>query len=233
MQVTAVVFLLVIVGLALIALGIYGVVKERFSQETKGTGPGVSFTLPLSAFVLLMGIGSLAVAGYFALNGSKSSAASPRPSRPSAKPASKRPTASPSSHSGVVAVTRPAFGADVGACGVFSGTADLPPGETLILAAENLSDTTRTMYLQPVNNWSKPGEISDWTGFQYFGSGNSSVGQKFEVSVIAIKTDVVTAALAQPANNPAWAVKSLPAGAKVKEALRVVRVKGPGPVVCH
>jgi len=103
----------------------------------------------------------------------------------------------------------------------------------MVLSAQNLSDPTKTVYLEAVNNWDKPEELSDWTGYQYFGSGDSSVGQTFEVSVIAMKMDTVTAALAQPANNPTWHVKSLPHGSDVKQTLRVVRVKGLGPAVCR
>jgi hypothetical protein len=49
-----------------------------------------------------------------------------------------------------------------------------------------------------------PRALSSWTGYLYFGSGNSSVGQAYDVYVIVMPFDVVTAAKAQPANNPAW-----------------------------
>lgn len=39
-QVTGIVYLLTAVGIVLIGLGIYGIIKDRFSQETKGSGPG-------------------------------------------------------------------------------------------------------------------------------------------------------------------------------------------------
>jgi len=103
----------------------------------------------------------------------------------------------------------------------------------LVLSAQNLSDPSKVIYLEAVNNWNKPADLSDWTGYQYFGSGDTSVGQTFEVSIIVIKTGTVAAALAEPTNNPVWHVKSLPNGSKVKQTLRVVRMKGPGPAVCH
>jgi hypothetical protein len=87
--------------------------------------------------------------------------------------------------------------------------------------------------LQAVNDWDRPEALSHWTGYQFFGSGDSSVGQTFEVSVTVMKIDTVAAALAESANRPIWHVKSLPNGSKVKQTLRVVRVKGLGPAVCH
>lgn len=134
---------------------------------------------------------------------------------------------------GYVSIDQPAYGAKVGERAVFSGKANLPPGETLVLSAENLSDRSRTLYLEAVNDWRRSQALSHWIGCQYLGSGDSSIGQTFEVSVIAMKTHTVTAALAEPANRPTWHVKSLPDGSEVKQTLRVVRVKGTGPAVCH
>jgi hypothetical protein len=233
MQITAIVYLLITAGIALIGLGIYGIIKDRFSQETKGSGPGVSFTLPLSALVLLMGLASLIGSGYFALNGSKEGATRFVQPTTTARSSSTSATPVQSEHTGAVAIISPAYGAKVEACGVFSGTSDLPPSETLVLAAQNLSDPTKTSYLQPVNNWAKPSELSRWNGYQYFGSGNSSVGQTYEVDVLIMKIATVRAARAQPKNNPVWAVKSLPNGTNVKVTMRVVRKQGSGPTVCQ
>jgi serine/threonine-protein kinase len=132
-----------------------------------------------------------------------------------------------------VLITHPAYGSNVEACGVLSGTADLPSGETLVLSVQNLSDRTKTLYLQPVNDWDKPSAISAWTGYQYFGSGDSSVGQMFEVSVVVMKTAMVKQALSQSVNNPTWAVPALPTGASVKASIRLVRKQGSGPTVCQ
>jgi hypothetical protein len=233
MQVTTIVYLLTAVGVALIGLGIYGIIKDRFSQETKGAGPGVSFTLPLSALVLLMGLASLAGSGYFALNGSKSGTTVFAQPTPTVQPSGTSAVPVQSEHTGAAALTAPTYGSKVGACDVFSGTSNLPPDETLVLSARNLSDPTMTSYLEPVNNWTKLSEVSEWTGYQYFGSGNSSVGQTYEVDVLIMKTATVSAALAQKKNNPAWAVKSLPRGTNVKASVRVVRKDATGPAVCQ
>jgi len=233
-QVTAIVYLLIIVGIALIGLGIYGIIKDRFSQETKGSAPGVEFTLPLSALVLLMGLASLIGSGYLATHGPKEdSTLSQRPTIP-AQPSSSTQTATlQPARTGAVTIVSPGYGAKVGACGVFSGTSNLSAGETMVLSARNLSDTTKTSYLEPVNNWANPSELSRWIGYQYFGSGNSSVGQTYEVDVFIMKIATIRAALAQPKNTPTWAVKTLPNGTKVKVTMRVVRKQGPGPAVCQ
>lgn len=180
-----------------------------------------------------MGIASLIGSGYLAINGSKSGTIGSTQPTPTNQSSSTSAPPVPPEHTGAVAVTTPTYGSKVAACAVFSGTSDLPPGETLVLSARNLSDPTRTSYLEPVNNWTVSSEISQWTGYQYFGSGNSSVGQTYEVDVLIIKTSTVRAALAQPKNNPAWAVKSLPSGTHVKATLRVVRKAAPGPAVCQ
>jgi hypothetical protein len=147
---------------------------------------------------------------------------------PTPQPSTRAPAAS-----GDVSIDHPGFGAKVGACAVFSGKADLLPGETLVLSALNLSDPAKVLYLQAVNDWDLPADLTHWTGYQYFGSGDSSLGQAFEVSVIVMKIRTVTAILAEPANRPIWHVKSLPNDSEVKQTLRVIRMKGSGPAVCH
>lgn len=123
-------------------------------------------------------------------------------------------------------------GSDVQQCDVFTGTSDLPADETIVIGVRNLDDAGNTSYLVAVNNWDKPGALPHWTGFQYFGSANSSVGQKYLVSVIVMPSTVVKNALANPANRPTWAVTSLPAGSAVKQSLRLTRVAGQGPQAC-
>jgi hypothetical protein len=102
-----------------------------------------------------------------------------------------------------------------------------------VVGVRNLSDTGHTTYLEPVNNWDKPADLAHWTGFQYFGSGDSSVGQTYVVSILVVGSSTVKKALADPANHVAWGVTSLPAGTKVKQTLRLTRIHGQGPEVCR
>jgi hypothetical protein len=89
------------------------------------------------------------------------------------------------------------------------------------------------LYLEPVNDWDKPTQLSHWTGYQYFGSGDSSVGQTYEVSAVIMKVSTVSVAFGNPANRPTWYVKALPPGSAVKQTLRVKRTAGSGPAVCQ
>jgi hypothetical protein len=123
-------------------------------------------------------------------------------------------------------------GSDVRQCDVFTGTSDLPGGETIVIGVQNLDDSGTTSYLAPVNDWNKPAALSQWTGFQYFGSGDGSVGQTYLVSVIVMPSSVVQGAQADPANRPTWAVTSLPPGSTVKQSVRMKRVSGQGPAAC-
>jgi hypothetical protein len=114
-----------------------------------------------------------------------------------------------------------------------TGTASLPPSETVVVGVRNLSDTGHTIYLEPVNNWDKPGDLLHWTGFQYFGSGDASIGQTYVVSVLVVPSSTMKKALADPANKVAWGVTSLPGGTRVTQTLHLTRVAGAGPEVCR
>jgi hypothetical protein len=118
-------------------------------------------------------------------------------------------------------------------CDIFTGTSDLPGDETIVIGVRNLNDTGNTSYLEPVHGWDKPNELAHWTGFQYFGSGDTSLGQTYLVSVIVMASSVVKSALADPANHTAWGVTSLPAGSTVKQTLHLTRVSGQGPQACR
>jgi hypothetical protein len=59
-----------LVGLALVILGIYGIVRNKFAQPTSGGIFGGTFNVPLSAFMMILGLGALGYCGYLAANGS-------------------------------------------------------------------------------------------------------------------------------------------------------------------
>jgi hypothetical protein len=98
-----------------------------------------------------------------------------------------------------------------------------------VIAVRNLDDTGNTSYLAAVDNWNKPSALPHWTGVQYFGSGDASVGQTYMVSVVTMPSSVVKSALASPANRSAWAVTSLPADSEIKQSLHLDRIHGLGP----
>jgi tRNA A-37 threonylcarbamoyl transferase component Bud32 len=141
-------------------------------------------------------------------------------------------TTIPLSASSVV-IDTPAPGASVQGCAVFSGHAALPPDYTLVLSMRNTANPGMVLYLEAVSNWDKPADLAQWTGFQYFGSNDSSVGQTYEVSAVIMPAATVRTLLADPANRPTWHVTALPQGSIVKQTLRVSRVSGPGPAACQ
>jgi hypothetical protein len=133
----------------------------------------------------------------------------------------------------VVAWSGPAPGPDVQACDVFTGTSSLPADDTIVIGARNLDDPGNTTYLAAVSNYDVPSSVAKWTGILYFGSGNSSVGQTYVVSVIVMAASAVKSAKAIPANQKLWAVTSLPVGATIKLTLHLTRVTGQGPAACQ
>jgi hypothetical protein len=219
---------LMVVGIALL---IFRFQKSESGTDGKDENPAVatpffSITGPAGIIVLLIGAALLYLGVTHTAKGAANS------DSPTASQTISSPTATKTGHSGAVSLVSPVYGADVGGCAVFTGTADLDAQTVVVLGDWNLSDPTRTIYLEPVNDW-RSREFSSWAGYLYFGSGSSSVGQTYEVYVIVMPFGVVTAAKAQPANNPTWAVASLPSGAEIKETIRVTRIAGQGPAICQ
>lgn len=68
MLVTAFEVALGVVGLLLVALGIYGILRGKFGQQTSGGAMGGTITLPLSGLIVILGLGALGFAVYLAAN---------------------------------------------------------------------------------------------------------------------------------------------------------------------
>jgi hypothetical protein len=251
---TVLIYILLVLGIALVALGVLVVARQLLSWDARRT-PGRGTPAPyLSALVIVIGIASLGTAALLSLKKPAStvvvepsastaaaSAAAASTTVPSTAPASTAAsTVSPSTSAatspaptGAVSLSAPAAGAKVEQCDVFTGTSSLPQDETIVIGVRNLDDAGNTSYLEPVNGWDKPSSLTQWTGFQYFGSGDASLGQTYQASVIVMPSAVVKAALADPANHTAWGVISLPPGSVVKQTLRLSRVSGLGPAACQ
>lgn len=86
-------------------------------------------------------------------------------------------------------IVTPGNGARVRQRAIFSGTSALPPGRTLVLSMRNLSYDPDTFYVEYISGWRTPSAQSTWRGTQFFGSGNASVGQPYEVRLIAVDLD--------------------------------------------
>jgi hypothetical protein len=236
---TVLIYILLVLGIALVALGVF-VVARQLLQRVSPAGPQGPY---LSALVIVIGIASMGTSGFLALKKPVSQdPAQPQPSvtvtvtvapAGSATPTVTTSPTESSSPTGAVTLSAPSAGKTVQGCDVFTGTSSLPADETVVVGVRNLSDPKHISYLEPVNNWDKPGDLAHWTGFQYFGSGDSSIGQTYVVSVLVVPSGTVKKALADPANKVAWGVTSLPGGTTVKQTLRLTRVPGAGPEVCR
>ena len=68
MLVTAFEVVLVIVGLALVVLGIYGIVREKWPAQAAGGAAGANINIPLSGLILIIGMCSLGFGVYLRAN---------------------------------------------------------------------------------------------------------------------------------------------------------------------
>lgn len=151
---------------------------------------------------------------------------SPPPSSP-ATPTTATGPATRGTHG--VTLTSPADGAKVHRCEEFSGDAKVPAGQTLMLAVDNVSNTDVNKYFLPVTSWDDPAKLSHWSGVQFFGSRDDSVGQNYKVSVVMLKSEVVKAALAKGGD---WFAPTLPETSKVTLSVTLRRIAGTGPMIC-
>ncbi len=143
--------------------------------------------------------------------------------RPSTQPTPVRPAG---------AIGAPAEGTQVRQCAYFSGTSRLPAGKTLILAVRNLSSEKPNKYVTYVFGWDKPSTLSSWRGRQYFGDGDSSVGQKYRVELMVVDLAAARAATAEAKKTtPAdyTPVHALASRGTALAARTVVRIAGSGP----
>lgn len=136
-----------------------------------------------------------------------------------------------------VSIDSPASGTSVQHCDVFTGRASLPASYTLVLVMEDLSNRDKMLYLQPVHDWQHPAKLSRWTGFQYFGTDDLSVGEKYTVQAVMVPIATVAAAMANPAYGPVsnhnWHAAVLPQGSVTGPTVSLTRVKGTGPAACN
>lgn len=131
-----------IIGILLVALGIYGIVRDKFGQETSGGAMGSTITLPLSGLIVVLGLGALGLAGYLAANQStKFRAATPTAS---ASPPSGSPIPS-TSISPTPTLPTPAASVMTLACRL--NGKKLEPGVTVQLTYKAYSPVTRQVGL--------------------------------------------------------------------------------------
>ena len=118
---------------------------------------------------------------------------------------------------------------DVPTCSYFSGSATLPPDTTLILTKRNLDNGSSAVYPELVHGWDRPASLASWRGAQYFGNGDDSVGQHYEVGLRAVDLEAARA-FHDDRNDDGQA---LARSGTPLDAVRVLRVTGEGPNGCE
>lgn len=159
----------------------------------------------------------------------------PSPIAPSTTPASPGPepaSPAPVPASNKVTIDPPPNG-NVQACHNFTGTAELAPGNTLVLAVRNLNNSDPLTYFMRVTKWAS-GTVGRgaWQAQQFFGSGDGSVGQTMELSVLVMPETAVARELAAHGAPPEqwdWHdPRAVPADAERAKVLLLDRIPGQG-----
>ena len=120
-------------------------------------------------------------------------------------------------------IDNPAEGAGVEQCAYLDGTATLPGGWTLILAMRNLSNGEPTRYSQTVFGFDEPAKLSRWRGAQYFGQNNDTVGQEYQVELVAVR---LADAVQWRRGDPDEPGDTLAGSGVVLDSVRVDRIAG-------
>lgn len=87
---------------------------------------------------------------------------------------------------GTAPIEAPAPGTTVRRCEVLRGTVSRPVGTVLYTAMRNLDNGDPAWYFQDLFTQPAAGSGGPWSGPQFFGSGDGSVGQRYEVLLVAI-----------------------------------------------
>jgi hypothetical protein len=130
-----------------------------------------------------------------------------------------------------VVLAFPADGDQVRQCEILSGRSSVAPDQTIVVGVRNLDNNDSQRYFEAVTGWEYPDSLASWSGKQWFGSGNTAVGQEFRIEVLVMKRDDVQKALKQ-AKKDGWHQDTNPPNAQIGAHTTVKRVKGPGPAEC-
>jgi serine/threonine-protein kinase len=184
----------------------------------------------VATVVLVCGLGLASTLGACTSDDEPKEADSAAP----ATGASVTPSAGPESDISTATIVAPAQDVTVPQCAIVSGTSVLAPQKTLVSAMINLDNGDPLRYYEPVTNWQVPAQLVNWTAKQYFGSGDTSVGQRFAVEIFSADLAVVTAAFKKAKESgKGWASEDPPAGGKMVARVQVKRVAGKGPDACN
>nr|WP_269330480.1 protein kinase [Kineosporia babensis] len=84
------------------------------------------------------------------------------------------------------AFTAPADGAEIGRCPQLRGTADLPPGRTLLFTVENLSVGERIRHVTLIPGWRRPASLARWKLRPPVGLPSDPLGDRYRLEVVVV-----------------------------------------------
>jgi eukaryotic-like serine/threonine-protein kinase len=70
-------------------------------------------------------------------------------------------------------------------CPMLRGTADLPPGRTLLFAVENLSVGDQIRHVTPIAGWRRPASLEEWQVRPPVGLPSDPLGERYRLELIA------------------------------------------------
>lgn len=126
-------------------------------------------------------------------------------------------------------ITSPVTDAQVKRCSFMTGTSSLPQGLTLILAMRNLDNGDPHAYVELPYGWDSPSGLASWRGAQYFGTGDSSVGQRYTVDLVAVDLGALKKAI--DINDAA--INDLATSGTVLDRVELKRIAGAVPNNCR
>lgn len=86
----------------------------------------------------------------------------------------------------VAAFHRPGNSTEITRCPLVTGTADLPPGQTLVFSVENLSVGDRIRHLTPIDGWQRPASLRTWRLRPPVGLPGDPLGERYRLEAIVV-----------------------------------------------
>jgi serine/threonine protein kinase len=136
--------------------------------------------IPLTLLIAVGAAGTAVLIGQENPHGNVEAAQTPQPGPVAASEGITRRSFSTARGS----ITSPTGGTATRDCEYFTGTASPKPGDSIVLAAHNLSETDSTRYVELVYGFDKPETLATWRGAQYFN--DQAIGQQIVVELIEI-----------------------------------------------
>lgn len=213
------------IGLVLVGLGIYGVVRGKFGEQTSSPALGGTVTLPLSGLLLVLGLCCIGYSGYLGANKSINSISpaannsNSAPISPTSPTFTTTPTAVPSTSTHAAPPARAP-----------SVKLDTPRNGTIVSEKKGFVATgtvsslgTNTLWILDYDGGSdytidEPAKVVDgkWSATDGPGLGSPSQSLPFSLTMVVVVADSSCNATLNKLNNTQnFNISSLPSGCEV------------------